>query len=144
MMLRAAKLGDIYAMAKILGDWFTVTPFVPRLHTVEEDRWFIGQAVENAHTIVADDDGVKGFIVRNDEEISQLYVAPDARGRGVGAALLDKMKARADRLTLFCFQENTGACRFYERHGFVAETFSDGSGNEEQVPDIRYVWRSTP
>ncbi|MEJ6403271.1 GNAT family N-acetyltransferase [Yoonia sp. 2307UL14-13] len=144
MILRAATPSDVDDMADILGHWFNVTNFVPRLHTVDEDRWFIRQAVEKSDVIVADDAGVRGFIVRNGEEIGQLYLAPDARGRGIGAALLDKMKARADRLSLFCFQENTGARRFYERHGFVAKAFSDGSHNEEQVPDVHYVWRSAP
>ncbi|MGE3511045.1 MAG: histone acetyltransferase, partial [Vicinamibacterales bacterium] len=29
---------------------------------------------------------------------------------------------------------------FYERHGFVAVAFGDGSGNEERCPDILYEW----
>ena len=28
----------------------------------------------------------------------------------------------------------------YERHGFVAEEFTDGHGNEERTPDIRFRW----
>ncbi len=143
MILRAAKQHDVNAMAKIIGDWFTVTPFVPRLHTPEEDRRFIGHAVENADVVVAvDDNQVQGFIVRNDEEIGQLYLAPQARGVGMGTALLERMKADSDQLTLYCFQANKGARRFYERHGFVAEEFSDGSDNEEKCPDIRYVWKA--
>jgi hypothetical protein len=43
---------------------------------------------------------------------------------------------------LHCFQANTGARRFYERHGFRAEVFGDGSGNEEGLPDILYLRRS--
>lgn len=142
MMVRAATDRDVGAMAQIIGDWFTVTPFVPRLHNVAEDRWFIRQAIEKADVMVADDEGVKGFIVRDGDEIGQLYVASSARGHGVGTALLNEMKNRSDRLTLWCFQENSGARRFYERHGFVAEEFTDGSRNEEGVPDIRYVWRA--
>lgn len=40
---------------------------------------------------------------------------------------------------LHCFQANSGARRFYERHGFQAEAFGDGSGNEENLPDILYA-----
>ena len=43
---------------------------------------------------------------------------------------------------LHCFQANEGARRFYERHGFRAEAFGDGSGNEEGLPDITYVRRA--
>ena len=37
---------------------------------------------------------------------------------------------------------NSGARRFYERHGFTAAKFGDGSGNEEKLPDIQYLRRS--
>ncbi len=39
------------------------------------------------------------------------------------------------------FQQNTGARRFYERHGFTLVAEGDGSGNEENLPDARYRWR---
>ena len=42
-------------------------------------------------------------------------------------------------IKLHCFQANTGARRLYERHGFRAEAFGDGSANEEGLPDILYV-----
>ena len=35
---------------------------------------------------------------------------------------------------------NTGARRFYERHGFVEAGRTDGRGNEEGVPDVLYVF----
>lgn len=38
------------------------------------------------------------------------------------------------------FQRNTGARAFYERHGFVAVDFNDGSRNEEKEPDATYRW----
>jgi ribosomal protein S18 acetylase RimI-like enzyme len=43
-------------------------------------------------------------------------------------------------LQLWTFQVNTPACRFYERHGFVEAGRTDGSGNEEREPDVRYSW----
>jgi hypothetical protein len=39
---------------------------------------------------------------------------------------------------LYTFQENTGARRFYERHGFVAIQFTNGETNEEHCPDVLY------
>jgi hypothetical protein len=39
---------------------------------------------------------------------------------------------------LWCFQANSGARRFYERHGFVAVEFTDGHDNEEGCPDVLY------
>jgi GNAT superfamily N-acetyltransferase len=75
------------------------------------------------------------------ETLEKLYVEPDAQNRGVGTALLDKAKElRPDGLVLWVFQKNTGARRFYERHGFVLAKLTDGSDNMEHEPDALYVW----
>ncbi|KVD89689.1 GCN5 family acetyltransferase [Burkholderia sp. ABCPW 14] len=52
-----------------------------------------------------------------------MYVAPDARRHGVGAALLDAVLAAAaeavEQVTLAVVDGNGAARAFYERHGFV-------------------------
>jgi len=76
--------------------------------------------------------------------LDHLYVEPDAQGNGLGTALLKtamREPEAANGLQLWCFQANAGARRLYERHGFMAEEMTDGQGNEEKTPDIRYVWR---
>ena len=61
-------------------------------------------------------------------------------GQGIGSRLLERAKAeRPDGLDLWTFQANTGARRFYERHGFVEVARTDGD-NEEGEPDIRLRW----
>ena len=55
--------------------------------------------------------------------LSQLYCAPDATGKGYGAALMDWVIAEArawgaDAVQLSVFSENFGAQRFYQRYGF--------------------------
>ena len=56
-------------------------------------------------------------------EIWRLYLAPEARGKGAGGLLLahaeDLARQRGRRETLiWAFRENTGALRFYEKHGY--------------------------
>ncbi len=140
MKLRAATEMDINVIAKIMGDWCADTPYIPALHTREQDRKFIAHVVSSQDVLVADDDGVQGFIARADSEIEQLYLAAAARGRGIGSALLNEMKTRREQLNLWCFQANTGARRFYERHGFDVSRMTGGANNQEKLPDIRYVW----
>ena len=53
-----------------------------------------------------------------------MWVAPDARGAGVGRALVDAVVAWArargcDRLVLSVTETNEGARRFYEACGFA-------------------------
>ncbi|MBZ9867930.1 GNAT family N-acetyltransferase [Mesorhizobium sp. CA15] len=89
-------------------------------------------AAETAECIV-------GFIAAQDEWVEQLYLDPAWTGQGIGSRLLAQATAGMSLVKLHCFQANTGARRFYERHGFRAEAFGDGSTNEEGLPDILYV-----
>ncbi|HUO12594.1 MAG TPA: GNAT family N-acetyltransferase, partial [Caulobacteraceae bacterium] len=62
-------------------------------------------------------------------------------GQGVGVALLGKAKQDASELSLWTFQQNLRARRFYEKHGFVVVVETDGRDNEEKLPDVLYRWR---
>ena len=71
--------------------------------------------------------------------IEQLYVHPLHVGHGIGTQLLERAKSElVPPIRLYTFQANTRASRFYERHGFQAIGYSDGTRNEEQCPDILY------
>jgi ribosomal protein S18 acetylase RimI-like enzyme len=81
------------------------------------------------------------------DEIDQLYLRPGRTGEGLGSRLVELAKERwPDGLSLYTFQANTGARRFYERHGFVVVDLNDGARNKEHQPEVRYAWRpvSTP
>jgi len=45
-------------------------------------------------------------------------------------------------LTLWTFQRNAAARRFYEKHGFMVIKQTDGSANEQKEPDAMYRWPS--
>jgi ribosomal protein S18 acetylase RimI-like enzyme len=69
---------------------------------------------------------------------------PNVVGRGIGSKLLEQAKAElGSPIRLYTFQANLDAIRFYERHGFKAIKYGDGSGNEENCPDILYEWQDT-
>ena len=73
--------------------------------------------------------------------IDQLYLHPSVVGHGIGTRFIDLAKeSLGSPIRLYTFQENGGARRFYERHGFRAIAFSDGSDNEEHCPDVLYEW----
>lgn len=73
--------------------------------------------------------------------IEQLYILPKMTGQEIGSLLMDKAKSLHLPIRLHTFQENLGARRFYERHGFKIIAFTDGSGNEERCSDMLYEWR---
>ena len=117
-------------------------PWLTGLHTPEEDLWFYRERMFVTCTLwgAFDSDALTGVIAFHDDWIEQLYVLPAAQARGVGDALLDVAMHSADRLQLWTFQRNAPARRFYEVRGFVPVEQTDGSGNEENEPDVRYLW----
>jgi GNAT superfamily N-acetyltransferase len=73
--------------------------------------------------------------------LGQFYLLPSAVGQGIGTQLLAIAKERlGSPIRLYTFQANQEARRFYERHGFRAIAFGDGSDNEERCPDILLEW----
>jgi ribosomal protein S18 acetylase RimI-like enzyme len=116
--------------------------YLPRI--VDDHRPLLGGwFIDRDEIWVEDEDRVvTGFAGMNRDVLSHLYVDPEHQGRGIGAALLDHAKSRRpERLELWVFQENDGARRFYERHGFRLVRLTDGADNMEKVPDALYEWQ---
>ncbi|MFB7331654.1 GNAT family N-acetyltransferase [Streptomyces adustus] len=145
VVLRRAADSDAGPAAEVwLRSFAAALPSVVRPRSDDDVRdYFRDVVVPLRETWVAETDGaVVGVMVLDGEHLSQLYLAPDWRGRGLGDRFVVLAKERSPReLTLWTFQVNEPAHRFYERHGFVAVERTDGSGNEEREPDVRYVWR---
>jgi ribosomal protein S18 acetylase RimI-like enzyme len=116
----------------------------PPAHSDAEVHEWVAAVVipEREVWLAGDADGRPlAVLVLDDDWIDQLYVDPAVTGRGLGSQLVDLAKSRRpDGLQLWTFASNTGAQRFYLRHGFTEAETTDGSGNEEKAPDIRYVW----
>ena len=111
---------------------------MPKLHTKAQDLIFVRQLI--ATRVVRMEASGAGFLARQDGELDALYLAPHARGKGLGKALLDEAKAAEEMLTLWAFQANVGARRFYAREGFVEAFMTNGDGNVEGLKDVRLVW----
>ena len=140
--LRAATADDANAVGAILSAFVDDTPWMPRIHTRAQDLAHSARMVDFGWVTVASRNGcVIGFSARNGADLNALYVAQDAQSQGAGAALLKQAQEQTDHLDLWTFQANTGAQRFYARHGFVETARSDGAENDEGLPDIRLEWR---
>jgi GNAT superfamily N-acetyltransferase len=114
-------------------------PWLTVLHTeAETAEFFAGYWPDYRIGLAYRAGELLGFIVFDDDWIDQLYIAPTAQGMGIGSALLARALADNRPRQLFCFQQNATARQFYEKHGFIAEAFSDGLDNEEKSPDVRY------
>jgi ribosomal protein S18 acetylase RimI-like enzyme len=126
----------------ILSAFIDGTQWMPRIHTRAEDISFAGMMIDRGWVTVAEVGGVVGFLARDAAEIHALYVAPGARGKGCGSALLNDAQARRCELSLWTFQANTRAQAFYACHGFAEVGRSNGARNDENLPDIRMIWHA--
>ena len=142
-MIRRAEVEDADALADLFRRSYETLTFLPTLHTPEEDRAHFAKVVAQQDVWVVDDDGrILGFVALKGDEGTFLYVAPEAHGRGVGSRLFEQcQRARPGGFSFWAFQKNERARRFYEKRGCIAVEFTEGEGNEEKEPDVRYEWR---
>lgn len=140
--LRAARSTDAGRVGGILSEFIDTTPWMPRIHTRAEDIGFAGVMIDKGWvTVAATGSDLAGFIASDALTVHALYVTSAARRQGIGSALLTHLQQSCDSLTLWTFQANTGAQAFYVAHGFEPVEHTDGSGNDEGLPDIRLVWK---
>lgn len=147
---RPATQSDAEAVAQVyFSSRKKFVSFAPVAHSDEAVyRWIRDVLIPtNQVTVVEQDNKIIGMMALTIDEatgwIEQLYLHPDVVGHGIGSKLVERAKAElGSPIRLYTFQENQGATQFYERHEFKAIQYGDGSGNEENCPDILYEWCS--
>lgn len=146
LALRPATSDDASAVAEVLIRSRTeYLPFAPSAHSPDDVRaWVADRLLPTDGVTVAEHQGETVGVLaisrlKGVSWIDQLYVRPGWTDRGVGTQLLEYAHRHLPRpIRLYTFQANTGARRFYERHGYRAIEFTDGQTNEERCPDVLY------
>lgn len=143
-LIRPAVPADADPIADVWLASFKATYPFPPAHPDEDVRHWIRDVLVPGREVwvaVEPDGSIVGFIALDGPDLDQLYVRPGWFDRGIGSRLVELAKERRPAgLRLYTFQVNSRARRFYEGHGFVAEWFGEGEGNEEGEPDVRYAW----
>src|SRR5436190_6585482 len=144
LKVRPVVASDADAVADVFLAALAEMTYLPELYTEQETRTFITEVLlPNNEVWVAIKDGdLVGFVGFGDGSLRHLWVFPRSQGQGVGTALLSLAMERCPAgLQLSVYQQNVGARRLYERHGFHLIELRDGQDNEENEPDAVYVWK---
>ncbi|WP_121254854.1 GNAT family N-acetyltransferase [Nocardioides ferulae] len=138
--LRLAALADAPdAFGSRLADW--------QGEGDREERWRDRLSIHGAHDVIASLDGTDagmttGVPTADDGtvELISMWVAPGARGRGVGDALIGEVErwgrsTSAAVLRLTVMDQNAAAAALYRRNGFepTGEVEVDDDGRRELV-----------
>ncbi|MEK7912665.1 GNAT family N-acetyltransferase [Burkholderia contaminans] len=146
LILRRAISDDAAEVAEVyLRSRNTLASYAPLAHSEAAVReWIANMLVPSGNvTVAVNDNRIAGMAVHVVADgvawLDQLYVHPEFKRQGIGSALLESVKSQTvGKLQLYTFQMNRDAAAFYERQGFVAIAYSDGSRNEEGCPDVLY------
>ncbi|MEK7892418.1 GNAT family N-acetyltransferase [Burkholderia contaminans] len=146
LILRRAISDDAAEVAEVyLRSRNTLASYMPLAHSEAAVReWIANMLVPSGNVTVAVNDnrivGMAAHVVTDGVAwLDQLYVHPEFKRQGIGSALLESVKSQTvGKLQLYTFQMNRDAAAFYERQGFVAIAYGDGSRNEEGCPDVLY------
>jgi ribosomal protein S18 acetylase RimI-like enzyme len=135
--LRQSALGEApRAFSSKLADW--------QGEGDREERWR-SRLQTVPFNVVADRDrtavGMVSAMLESDAvELISMWVAPEARGAGVGDALIEavvqwSVAVGREKISLRVFEDNTHAVALYRRHGFVE------AGPVESEPNERWMVR---
>ena len=120
------KVLEIWVMANEQAHHFLPEGYWRNFY--EEVRAEIGQA----EVYVWQEKGqVCGFVGLQKDYLAGLFVHPACQGRGIGSSLMRALQQWKKALTLHVFAENSGAVRFYQRHGFVVTAQQEQEGHLE-------------
>lgn len=142
MSLRPATLVDAEAIGRLSRLTTRISlPFLPELHSAEEDTAFVRDRLMAKNTVWAWEErgAIVGYVAFDEDWIDHLFVHPDHHGRGIGSALLARAMEDGRPRRLWTFQKNAPARAFYESKGWTAIRFTDGAENIEREPDVLYA-----
>lgn len=146
IFLRPFTSADVSALGKLFGaSRASMQLFDEPYTTGEHTAYIAGLSIGCTITVACADGQLAGFVSFTHNpgeaigEITHLFVHPDHQGQGVGAQLLDHaINQYGPPLHLWVFEANARARALYESRGFIMTDRTDGSGNDEKLPDMRY------
>jgi ribosomal protein S18 acetylase RimI-like enzyme len=159
MTIRRATQADRELLRELWEEFEAELDHPPHLRETWTEAWSdLAQTVRDGVALVADqDERAVGFVFcvlgdrgRKTAHVTDIYVRPEARGQGIGTALLAELveparKAGLAHVSLEVLLQNTDARRLYDRLGFAPvdlfmvaplDAFAERLASEERPPSF--------
>ena len=135
-----AHLRHLPGLLRVLWSFTRATPWLPVTRSRLTDIRLMAAMIRRGQVrMLRAGARPVAFLARDGLYVTALYVLPAWQAQGAGSRLLTEAQEQAPALELFTHVQNVAARAFYARAGFIE---ADGSlENDEQVPDLRMVWR---
>ena len=142
VLVRPATPHDAVAVTDVHLASRKAAAMPPSIHEDHEAYSWMAGRLADVDVWVAEVDGeIVGYLRLTPTWLDDLYVVPSHARLGIGTLLLDVAKSlRPDGFSLWVFEMSAPARAFYAHHGLVEREHTDGSDNEERVPDLRLSW----
>ena len=114
--------------------------FIPKEYW-ENNYEYVKEILPKAEIYVyIDSDKIKGFIGMNNNHIEGIFIDTDSQNKGIGTALLNKVKEDKAKLTLNVYDENKKAIKFYQKNGF--EIIKENIDKETNEKEYVMIWKN--
>lgn len=115
--------------------------FIPKEYW-EEKFNYVKSILPSAEIYVyIDKNTIEGFIGINNNYIEGIFIKEINQNKGIGTALLEKVKQLKPKLILNVYEKNKKAIKFYEKNGFkIIEKNTDKETNEKEYT---MIWEKT-
>ncbi len=137
-IIRTGLSGDAEKCAEIVSTWINDTDWMPCLYTQSELIRMIQKAIPQREVWVFGRP-IMGYLSFNVELSQVVALYTKIHRKGIGKALLDKIKGRYEYINLWSHSANINAHRFYLREGFTPVNFKERG--EDGIPETQFEWR---
>lgn len=128
---------DIHDTDAVMSIWITENikahDFIAKEYWENNFEYVKSILPDSEMYVYTDDNKILGFIGLNDCYIEGVFIHSDNQNKGIGTALLNKVKSVKSSLTLNVYEKNIKAIKFYQKNGFkIIRENTDTQTNEQE------------
>lgn len=140
LMVRRVKEKDIEAIAQIwLESNIQIHNFIDESYWRDSFEHVKKRLYETEIYVYEDHNGIQGFVGINRGYLEGIFVKEDARGKGIGRALISICKSKYFKIRLHVYCKNVKAVNFYMKEEFKINKKQTDESTKQSEYEL--IWR---